>query len=256
MSQSPEDRQLIVPSEHGVVPIQPAQHDLEAARIDIRDITTLITQRGVLIPAGEGREPVRILKRPGYLRWEHRISLVEVDVSKTRKSPPVFYAVYLMGIDEPVREVRSIKLPVQTGGALMNTEEEIFGQMIADGHDAFEVRRSTEGRRVASIVGWSAGQLLLGLFSALKYGHFETSGTYNGVTRVQSGWRESDEYPLVVWSNWKAPWYALFDKENQVEVTREAIISDPFTQQLINAADSPTLGLLENIMARNRGRRA
>lgn len=255
----PSDKQLAIPGDQSVVSVR---KDLVEQGVDLQVITDCITQKGLLIPAGENRQPVRILPTPAYYRWEHGINLVEVDIMKTRKTPPVFIATYLMGIGEPISEVRSIRLPVQTTGRMRDIEDEMTRQMVVDGLNPNEIRQYTPEAISKPVIGRLAGTTLRNLFRALKYGHFETSGVHPewiapGLPdgRLQSGWNENDRLrlPLIIWSNWKAPICAMFGNDGVIsDMSKEPVISPPFTQQGIDAADPLVKGILNRVVAKNQ----
>lgn len=233
--------------------------------VNLDEIRNCIAISGVHIPAGEGRQPISILPKPVFYRWEHGYNMIDVDpitlLHNSRKSDPVFFGLYLIGTGETFNEIRSIRLPVQTNGRLREIEEEIVRQMISDGLNQREIAQFTPEQRSQSIVGRAAGAAFRELFRALKYGHFETSGVDpqlrgpafpNGMT-LQSGWKEDDYWPLVIWSNWKAPVEVVFPKDNLIADSKEeTIISPPFTQRAIDASDPYLIGVLNKAIQKNR----
>lgn len=232
--------------------------------VSLDEIRNCITANGIHIPAGEGRQPVSILPNPIYYRWEHSFNMIDEtpdsSVFSTRKSSPVFFAIYLMGIGNPPNEIRSIRLPVQTNGRAREAEDEMIRQMITDGLDAREIAQYTPEHRSKEVVGRAGGTTLRNLFMALKYGHFETSGVdrqlaspaYPEGMRLQSGWAQNDYWPLVIWSNWQAPFEVLFPGENKIDPSGEQIISPPFTQASIETSDSSITKLLKKALQKNQ----
>lgn len=231
-----------------------------ASGLNLQEIKDQIAQRGILIPAGEGRELVRILPRPAFLRWEHELDIANIDMAKTKKSSPVVIGVHMIGIGDPPGEVRIIKLPVQTqidGGVYSQAEERIIREMEADGFSRREIDQLTAQHKTQHVLGLVDGLTFLHLTRALGYGHFETSAIpdeyeeYGENGRLQSGWKQEDYWPLVVFSNWKARIEVLFASDNTTAITKESIISDPLTQDALNVADPVASNLIRQIMKKN-----
>lgn len=263
MAEDRKDQSIVPLGNHSNQPLASGERALTEPAVSLQEIKDCVMRQGVLIPAGEGKQPVRILPIPAYYRWEHGFNLVEVDIMKTRKSPPVFIATYLIGIGDQIGEVRSIRLPVRTKGVFRETEDEIIRQMVADGLDRKEIEQNTPEYKT-SVASKLGGRTLIQLARALKYGHFETSGVHreyfgpgNPEGRLQSGWKEDDRFglPLVIWSNWKAPICVEFGRNEEISwMGHEPSISPPFTQEAINSADSFTSGLLTKIINKNQGK--
>lgn len=146
------------------------------------------------VPAGNGKESVRILPKPAYFKANHGQHMVEygkdADWPTHRPTRDAYYAMYLFETQKG--EKRFITVPVALGLGSAQYDQELLLDMAQQGFDPREVQEHADLPDVEEVFGYLNTRQLPDLRQMMDQKSFVTSG-YNhrfGGT-VTSGWRST-----------------------------------------------------------------